>query len=123
MSRGTQTSVKGAKKKADVLFSKIVRSRGACVACGSTANLQTAHIISRRYSNTRCVLSNAFCACASCHMRWTDHPVEFASFVLEYIGQAEYQRLYALSQEGSKVDWPAVVLELSALAKTIGVAA
>lgn len=123
MSRGTATSVKGAKKKADVLFSKIVRARGACVQCGSTKNLQTAHIISRRYSNTRCVLSNAFCACAGCHMRWTDNPVEFASFVLERIGQTEYERLYALSQQTTKVDWVAVAGELSATVKKLGIAA
>lgn len=122
MSRGTGASTKGAKKKADTLFSLIVRSRGACVQCGSTRNLQTAHIISRRYSNTRCVLSNAFCACAGCHMRWTDHPVEFASFVLERIGQSEYERLYALSQQTAKVDWVAVAAELSVTVKNLGLA-
>lgn len=115
--------MKGAKAKADKWFSLIVRSRGACVACGATSNLQTAHIISRRFSNTRCVLANAFCACAKCHHHWTDHPVEFASFVLERIGQAEYQRLYALSQQTSKVDWQTVAVELQVTAKNLGIAA
>lgn len=123
VSRGATASTKGAKAKCDRLFSLIVRSRGACIQCNATANLQTAHIISRRYSHTRCVLSNAFCACPKCHMRWTDHPVEFASFVLERIGQTEYQRLYLLSQQTGKVDWLAVASELTVTAKALGIAA
>lgn len=123
MSRGTAASVKGAKKRADVLFSKIVRAAGACRKCGSTTNLQTAHVISRRYSNTRCVLSNAFCLDAKCHMFFTDHPVEWANFVLQEIGQSEYERLYALSQSTAKVDWAVVAAELSVTAKNLGVAA
>lgn len=116
-------STKGAKAKADKWFSLIVRSAGVCRSCGSTANLQTAHIISRRFSNTRCVLANAFCLCAKCHHHYTDHPVEWASFVLEQIGRTEYERLYKLSQQTSKVDWSVVAAELAATAKNLGIAA
>ncbi len=96
-------SPKGAKAKADRLFSLIVRARGACQACGKTTNLQCAHIISRRYSQTRCVEDNAFCLCAGCHMRFTDHPVEFGDFVRAW--GTPYEALQTQAQLGSKVDW------------------
>jgi hypothetical protein len=124
MTRNLGTT-KGAKKRADDMFSKIVRSRGACQYCGRSngVQLQCAHIISRRYSNTRCVEANAFCLCASCHARFTDHPVEFSDFVLMTIGRGEYERLVRLSQEIVKVDWDRVAAELRARAKELGVAA
>lgn len=109
------TAAKGAKKKADDLFSKIIRSRGYCEGCGSTKNLQTAHIISRRYSATRTNLDNAFCACAACHRYWTDHPVEFAVFVQAALGDSRYQALYMTSQSRVKVDWDAEVERLKPL--------
>jgi 5-methylcytosine-specific restriction endonuclease McrA len=109
------TAAKGAKKKADDLFSKIVRSRGYCQSCGSTRNLQTAHVISRRYSATRTDLANAFCACATCHARWTDYPVEFGEFVLDVIGDDAYEALRVKSLSRVKFDWLAEVERLRPL--------
>jgi hypothetical protein len=40
-------------------LAELVRARGSCERCGTTENLQCAHIISRRYSQTRCRLDNA----------------------------------------------------------------
>lgn len=105
-------SPKGAKAKADKYFSLIVRSRGACESCGGTANLQTAHIISRRYSHTRCDERNAFCMDTKCHMYFTDHPVEFAEFVLHHC--PDYHALWKLSIQTGKVDWTVVAADLKA---------
>jgi 5-methylcytosine-specific restriction endonuclease McrA len=116
-------STKGAKKKADDLFSKIVRSRGACQACGKTMNLQCAHIISRRYSHTRCVERNALCLCAGCHHHYTDHPAEFGTLVLTFMDAQEYDALTALSQQTGKVNWVEVAALLKARWETIEVAA
>jgi 5-methylcytosine-specific restriction endonuclease McrA len=116
-------STKGAKKKADDLFSKIVRSRGACQACGKTMNLQCAHIISRRYSHTRCVERNALCLCAGCHHHYTDHPAEFGTLVLTFMDDQEYDALTVLSQQTGKVNWVEVAALLKARWETIEVAA
>lgn len=103
---------KGAKKKADDLFSKIIRSRGHCQKCGGTRDLQTAHIISRRYAHTRTDLDNAFCLDAKCHMHFTEWPLEFADFVEEKIGLPAYEALVVKSMQRTKVDWPAEVERL-----------
>ena len=96
-----------AKNKATKLHSELVRARGQCEKCGSTENLQCAHIISRRYSHTRCRLDNAFCLCAGCHMRFTEWPLEFARFVQNTIGINGYMELKSISRRTDKVDWVA----------------
>lgn len=111
----TITAARGAKGKCDVLFSKIIRSKGYCEGCGSTQNLQTAHIVSRRYSATRCDLANAYCACATCHRRWTDWPVEFAEFIDRTIGRVAYDELHVKSLSRVKVDWEAELERLKPL--------
>ncbi len=116
---------KGPKAKATRLHSKLVRSRGKCESCGDDQyeHLQCAHIISRRYSTTRCDENAAFCLCWKCHRRYTDHPDEWMSFVEKKIGLDEYLRLKHKAIEGSrsrvKVDWDAEVLRLQALLKEV----
>ncbi len=112
-------STKGAKKRADVAFSKIVRSRGVCEArmweaAECAGPLQCAHIISRRFSNTRCVEDNAMALCAGHHHYFTDHPVEWGRFVLWMIGDDAYDALQELSLSTVKVDWEQVAGELKA---------
>lgn len=112
-------SPKGMKLRADKLFSQIIRSRGACQACGKTLNLQCAHVISRRFANTRCDEDNAFCLCAGCHMYYTDHPVEFGTFVLTLMDEADYTALTARSQRTTKVVWVDVVQRLKLRAQEL----
>ncbi len=114
-----RTSAQAAKRKATALHSQIVRARGRCENCGATTNLQCAHIISRRYAQTRTRLDNAVCACARCHMHWTEWPLEFAVFVEEHIGLAHYQKLQLLAQETTKVDWDAEVARLTLVLKQV----
>lgn len=94
------------------LHSQIVRSRGRCENCGdgwraTGSKLECAHIISRRFSNTRTLVENAFCLCSRCHMRFTEWPLEFAAFVLERIGQDRYDYLHRVAHEQRKMDWHA----------------
>jgi len=112
----TTTAARGAKRKCDVLFSQLIRARGWCERCGSTANLQCAHIISRRYAHTRTDLENAYCLCAGCHMFFTDHPVEFARFVRGMTTTRTYERLRGQSQRRDKFDWTAELARLESLA-------
>lgn len=117
----TISKAKGAKAKADRLFSLIIRSRGYCENCGTTQNLQTAHIYSRRYSHTRCDPENAVCLCAGCHRYFTDRPVEFSSWLHGHVGVARLTRIREKSLLRSKVDWSEVVVELEEIASAMGV--
>ncbi len=115
---------KGPRGKADALFSKLVRSLGRCEHCFTqdTVALQCAHVISRRYSATRCMRENAFCLCWTCHRGFTDHPDEWMDFVDQKIGMAEYLRLKHLALEGTHRKfgtqfWEAEIVRLKALLK------
>lgn len=101
---------KNDKGKADKLFSQIIRSQGACEAKGKngvncSAQLQTAHIITRKRSATRTDLRNAFCLCFAHHRFYTDYPREFSRFITETWAQDHYDYLYAKSIRPTKVDW------------------
>lgn len=96
---------KGYKAKADALFSKIIRSPGYCLRCGSVENLQCAHIISRKYSATRCDLRNAYCLCAADHFYFTNWPREFSKFVTDHTGSEVYDELKAKAETITKINW------------------
>lgn len=106
---------KGAKGRATKLHSEITRSLGHCERCGKTNTLQTAHIITRKYSATRTMLNNAFCLCAACHFFFGNHPAEFRPFIdIMWAGDI-YDDLYKLSQKVTKKDWEAEVDRLKEL--------
>jgi len=111
---------KGAKGRATRLHALITRSYGKCMNCGHTDALQCAHIISRKYSNTRTDLDNAFCLCASCHMTFTDNPVEFGKFTIDQIGEDNYYALYRKRESIDKMDWEAEAKRLKEIAKEMG---
>ncbi len=111
---------KGAKGKATKLHALITRSKGECEKCGSTHALQCAHIISRKYGRTRTHLENAFCLCASCHMRFTDNPVEFGEFTIEMIGEDKYYELVHERNSIVKMDWEEEAARLHGIAKERG---
>lgn len=102
-----------AKNKADLIFSRIIRSAGVSEHCGNQNNLQTAHWLSRRYSNTRTDFDNAFCLCASCHRFFTADPTAWALWALSRRGRATYERLREAANRHSEMDWPAEVVRLT----------
>jgi len=55
------------KTKADKLWSKTIRSIGACEFCGGKENLNAHHLLSRGFKATRWNLKNGVCLCARCH--------------------------------------------------------
>ena len=111
---------KGDKGKATRLHALITRSYGKCMKCGNTHALQCAHIISRKYGHTRTDLENSFCLCASCHMYFTDNPVDFGHFTIDQIGEENYQGLLDRRRLTSKVDWQAEASRLETIAKEKG---
>lgn len=109
---------KGKKGKATRLHSLVVRSRGRCERCGSHNNLQCAHLIGRRYNATRTDTTNAWCLCATCHFRLTDHPDEHMAFVADTIGMDAFFELKARAEAGVKANdewWESEIARLSAL--------
>ena len=101
---------KGAKGKADVLFSQIIRSQGYCEAYGKddvdcSAQLQTAHIITRKRSATRTDLRNAFCLCFAHHRFYTDYPRQFSHFISDGWAKDYYDTIHQASRIPTKVDW------------------
>lgn len=90
---------KGDRGFCDILFSRIVRSRGVCQRCGAPGT-DTAHIIGRRYSATRCVEDNAWCLCRSCHQATAEWPEQFMGLVDSTIGRHRYFELRYIATEG-----------------------
>lgn len=113
----TVSRAKGAKAKADKLFSQLIRSRGACQVCGDP-NVVTAHIIGRRFSWTRTDEMNAWALCPSHHYEVDNYADAKMALVRKTIGEATYYALRAKSQQvGSQFDWPAEVERLQGLLK------
>lgn len=105
----------GDKGRATKLHAELVRARGACERCGSTAYLQCAHIVSRRFSHTRCELDNAWALCARCHAELTADPFAHVAFAHATIGEARYAELRAQALRRTKVDWAQVLADLRAV--------
>lgn len=110
---------RGPKGKATRLHSQVVRARGRCEKCGMVdGTLQCAHIIGRTFAATRTDERNAWCLCASCHRRLTDHPDEHMQFVAQTIGMDEFHRLKTKALAGVKTNdafWLAEVQRLQQL--------
>lgn len=84
------------KRKATTLHSMVVRARAgyACERCGTTTGqLQCAHIVSRRFTATRCDPEAAWCLCASDHRFLTENPHEHVAFAVATRGEDGYRRL------------------------------
>lgn len=110
------TNQKTAKNKADRLFSQLIRSRGYCERCAATTNLQTSHIVSRRFAWTRTFEGNAMCLCASCHRWWHDHPTLTWQFAASVIGVEALEDVHRRSLRRDKFDWVAEVERLKEVA-------
>lgn len=101
------------KRKADGFFSKWIRNRdGICQAtlvrdvgaqrCTRELSLQCAHIHSRDYSATRLDPDNAMALCKSCHMYFTNRPLEWKEFVDKLYGENYYDRLGIRALAGAR---------------------
>lgn len=114
----------GAKAKATILHSKIVRAlHPMCERCLSKPTTDCAHIISRSFVWTRTEEANAWGLCRGCHMRLTKEPYEHVQFAIETRGEAGYAALRQRALEGvnRKFDWDAELKRLRRRAAEIGV--
>ena len=115
-------------KRATDLFSKIVRQRagfrcqafmeGRKVEGGSlpcSAQVQCAHLKSRRYGAIRTDFRNAICLCAAHHRYFTDNPDEWTEFIeRKFPGRWDELRQERFTV---KIDWEARYNELKELAE------
>ena len=90
--------------KADALFAIHIRNPQRCTnssECRSSRAdatpagkaIQCAHIVSRRYRNTRWEEANAIPLCAADHKFFTEHPLEWDDWVEALIGVEAYEEL------------------------------
>ena len=115
---------RGARAKATVLHSKIVRARSAvCERCRSRVVTDCAHIVSRSYSWTRTDENNAWALCRTCHMFLTREPFEHVQFAIQTRGEAGYQKLREKALQGVNVkfDWDAELARLTEVATELGI--
>ncbi|MBA2707603.1 MAG: hypothetical protein H0U59_07350 [Gemmatimonadaceae bacterium] len=115
-----RSEARRAKDRADALFSKIVRARGACQRCGEStySKLQCAHIIRREFVATRCELTNAWCLCAGCHMHTHHWPEEHVAMIERTIGLDAYWKLKQRANANNRTyrasDWEEIIEGLQA---------
>ncbi len=116
------------KKRADKYFSLWIRRRDkVCQStrlsgqgaerCTREQNLQCAHIHTRSYSATRLDPENAVALCRSCHVFFTQRPLEWRVFVNLLFDDPQYydtvgfraflgaQRLVAVDYEQEAAKW------------------
>lgn len=81
-------------KKADNLWSEVVRMKGSCEYCGKTEYLNAHHIFGRNNKSLRWETLNGICLCSGCHTFssvFSAHktPTEF-TYWLESVRGKEY---------------------------------
>jgi 5-methylcytosine-specific restriction endonuclease McrA len=98
----TVATAKGDKWWCDELVRRIIRqTRGPmCERCGVRPGTDTAHIIGRRYSATRCVEANLWLLDGTCHHSVDEWPDEKLELAHRTIGEDAYWELKRLSQAG-----------------------
>ena len=99
-------------QQCDVIFARLVRSKGVCVNCGSTKAIQCAHGFSRRYRALRWDFDNAFALCAKCHLFFTYHPLEWDEFLRNRWTPEQYEGLRLRALVGKRPDLKALLASL-----------
>lgn len=73
-------------KDCDNLWSKIIKHKAGwkCEKCGRDGlGLNSHHIFSRRFKNTRWDLDNGICLCVACHFMAHQRSIEFAEWIIK----------------------------------------
>lgn len=104
------------KERATQQHAKKIRSHDQCELCGNTRNIETGHILSRRFAHTRTLLNNAFAICRTCHRHYTDSPSEWDELINRKLGD-KYETLNRIARDyiHTEVDWEDRLSELKDL--------
>ena len=107
------------RRQCDDLFAEVIRAEGRCLAAGWGAfpcseRLQCAHIVSRKWLNTRWYLANAVCLCSAHHAFFTHSELDWEIWRDQEIGRWLYEsdlRWRALQKSGPP-DYQAILADL-----------
>lgn len=111
-------------RSCDELFSRVIRSRGACEVFGCTnLELQCAHGFSRGYRAVRWDERNAFCLCKAHHWYFTPRPLQWEDWMRDRMGDALYDEMRQAALTGRNPKLPEVLAALRIRAVELGVAA
>jgi hypothetical protein len=130
------------KRKADDMFSRLVRARGVCAAAKFTLpparlmgfdakegircsqNLQCAHLVPRRYLSVRWDEGNAVAMCGAHHTYFTHFPIHFDLWVTAWMGPHAWMALKqkAIMASGAP-PYEAIIARLQGRLEEEGVAA
>lgn len=104
-------------KKIDILddeFSDLVRQKGRCEKCGTTNNLQCAHIYAKGdHPALRYDILNVLCLCTRCHMFWGHrNPADFIEWVQTHFPErwAYLQMVKELTVKRIPADYQEILL-------------
>jgi len=87
------------KKKADALFSQIIRSKGHCEWCGQDyGQMQTHHIIGRKNMRLRYDLMNGICLDPGCHKFNIKSAHEDSQGFMEWLQLHDLERYHYLDK-------------------------
>ena len=89
------------KNRLDKKWSKKVKeiAKGKCEYCSSTHYLNSHHIFSRKFLNTRFDINNGVCLCAAHHLPFAHHKsLEFSIWVISTRGDEWYDDLVIKSR-------------------------
>lgn len=99
------------------MWAKLVKIPGRCQLCGTTENLEAAHIVPRHFVWTRTDLSNGICLCRTHHREFHGDDALWQDYLDATVGRPEVRRLWAQARGGinTKFDWMEERARLKAL--------
>ena len=108
-----------ATERADAAFATVIKERdGRCVpremfpSIACNGNLQTMHLISRRYKAVRWDLDNAVAGCQAHHLYLTIHPLEHDDWCERRLGATAWYKLKQRALRGPVPDIGMVIERL-----------
>lgn len=107
------------KKRADLLWGRVVKQIGYCAYCGSSINLQAHHLIPRRHNFTRHRIECGLCLCMYHHLycsKISPHlvPKDFEQWLKKnFPEKCRWVRKNKSLKTYTKVDFRAAFLKLS----------
>ena len=108
------------KYSADLLWGRIIKSKGKCEVCGETKYLNPHHIIGRRVLILRHDLQNGVCLCSGCHIMRTKSAHQDPLWFYEWVKEHYPERIEYLNKQKNVIkkmtveDYEKLVEELRA---------
>jgi len=103
------------KKKADKLWSQVIRQKGVCDRCGKQgAQFNAHHITSRSNHSLRFDLKNGLCLCVSCHF-WIHQNLVLGAEWLKSENPKTYEYLMKeknLIKQLKQYDYEKIIIDL-----------